>query len=234
MFGFLKKHTPSVTAIIAAAGNGTRMNIKNSKQLIEVEDMPVIAHTLCAFQQSGLVDEIVIVTRESDLLVMADIAKEFGITKVTHIIKGGETRTESVKNGIDCAKGDFVAIHDGARPCIKTEHIDLTVKKAFETKAAALGCPVADTLKRVDENGFIVETVDRNNMWQIQTPQVFEKDLIKKAYKEADTNGATDDCMLVEAIGVKVAMVQGDKSNIKVTLQDDVGLAAAILREADK
>lgn len=234
MFGFLKKHTPSVTAIIAAAGNGTRMNIKNSKQLIEVEDMPVIAHTLCAFQQSGLVDEIVIVTRESDLLVMADIAKEFGITKVTHIIKGGETRTESVKNGIDCAAGNFVAIHDGARPCIKTEHIDLTVKKAFETKAAALGCPVADTLKRVDENGFIVETVDRNNMWQIQTPQVFEKELIKKAYKEADTNGATDDCMLVEAIGVKVAMVQGDKSNIKVTLQDDVGLAAAILREADK
>lgn len=234
MFGFFKKHNPSVTAIIAAAGNGTRMNIKNSKQLIEIEDMPVIAHSLCAFQRSELIDEIVIVTRESDLLVMADIAKEFGISKVSHIIKGGETRTDSVKNGIDCAKGDFVAIHDGARPCIKTEHIDLTVKKAFETKAAALGCPVADTLKKVDENGFIATTVDRNNMWQIQTPQVFEKKLIKKAYETADTNGATDDCMLVEAIGERVAMVKGDKSNIKVTLQEDVGLATAILKEMNK
>ena len=91
-----------------------------------------------------------------------------------------------------------------------------------------MGCVVTDTLKKVDDNGFITATVDRNNLWQIQTPQVFEKKLIEKAYKEADINGATDDCMLVEAIGVRVAMVQGDKSNIKVTLQEDVGLATAI------
>ena len=234
MFDFLKNKRPVVSAIVAAAGSGTRMKTKNSKQLIEIEGMPVVAHALLALQKSSLIDEIVIVTRESDILIMSDIAKEFNITKVTHVIKGGDTRTESVKNGIDHAKGEYVVIHDGARPCVKTEHIDKTVQKAFETGAAALGCPVADTIKRVDENGFIKKTVDRNNLWQIQTPQVFEKSLILKAYEQGNTDGATDDCMLLESIGVRVAMVEGDKSNIKVTLPGDLDIVSSVIKQNNK
>lgn len=228
MFNFFKK-TDRASAVIVAAGNGTRMKTEKSKQLIEINDIPVIAHTLMSFERSDLIDEIVIVTRESDILIMSDIAKEFGISKVTNIVIGGATRTDSVKNGINAAKNNYVAIHDGARPCIKTEHIDKTVKKAMETGAAALGCPVTDTLKKVGENGIITDTVSREGLWAIQTPQVFEKELILKAYAEGNTDGATDDCMLLESIGVKVTMVEGDRSNIKVTVQEDVELVSSIL-----
>lgn len=228
LFNFFKK-TECASAVIVAAGNGTRMKSQKSKQLIEINDIPVIAHTMMAFEKSDFVDEIIIVTREDDILIMSDIAKEFKISKVTNIVKGGATRTDSVKNGINVAKNKIVAIHDGARPCIKTEHIDKTVQKAMEAGAAALGCPVTDTLKKVDEKGIITDTVSRENLWAIQTPQVFDRELILKAYNEGNTEGATDDCMLLESIGIKVAMVEGDRSNIKVTVQEDVDLVTAIL-----
>lgn len=228
MFNFSKK-SQTVSAIIVAAGNGTRMKIPKRKQLVEINDMPVIAHTLTAFENTDIIDEIIIVTKEEDILIMWDIAREFKISKVTEIVKGGATRTDSVKNGLETAKGNIVAIHDGVRPCIKPEHITKTVKKAMETGAAALGCPVTDTLKKVDESGNITDTVSRKNMWTIQTPQVFEKELLMKAYNEGNTEGATDDCMLLESIGIKVAMVEGNRSNIKVTVQDDIDLVSAIL-----
>lgn len=228
MFDFSKKRK-TVSAIIVAAGSGTRMKIQKRKQLIEIGDMPVVAHTLKAFENTDIIDEIVIVTKEEDILIMWDIAKEFEISKVTEIVKGGATRTDSVKNGLNCAKGEIVAIHDGVRPCIKPEHIEKTVKKAMETGAAALGCPVTDTLKKVDENGTITETVSREMLWAIQTPQVFEKELLLKAYNEGNTESATDDCMLLESIGVKVAMVEGDRTNIKVTMQEDIEIVASLL-----
>ncbi len=228
------KQKPVVSAIIVAAGSGTRMNIKKRKQLVEINNMPVVAHTLSAFEKTEIIDEIVIVTKEEDILLMWDIAKSFNISKVTEIVKGGETRTASVKNGLEAATGDFVAIHDGVRPCIKPEHIEKTVKKAFETNAAALGCPVTDTVKRVDEDSFITDTVDRSMLWAIQTPQAFKKDLLLKAYEEGNTDGATDDCMLLESIGVRVAMVEGSRTNIKVTMQEDIEPVSAILeREND-
>lgn len=228
MFDFFKK-TDFATAVIVAAGNGTRMKTEKSKQLIEINNLPVIAHTMLAFEKTDIIDEIIVVTRESDILIMSDIAKEFGISKVTNIVPGGATRTDSVKNGICVAKNNYVAIHDGARPCITPEDIEKTVKKAVETGAAALGCPVTDTLKKVDENGIITDTVSRENLWAIQTPQVFEKKLILKAYKDGNTDGATDDCMLLESIGVKVSMVCGSRNNIKITVPEDVDLASAIL-----
>ncbi len=228
MFNFLNK-SHCASAVIVAAGNGTRMKSEKSKQLIEVNDIPVIAHTMMAFEKSKYIDEIIIVTREDDILIISDIAREFKISKVTNIVTGGATRTDSVKKGLSVAINKYVAIHDGARPCIKTEHIDKTVQKAMETGAAALGCPVTDTLKKVDENGIIIDTVSRENLWAIQTPQVFDKELILKAYREGNTQGATDDCMLLESIGVKVTIVEGDRSNIKVTVQEDVGLVSSIL-----
>lgn len=228
MFNF-SKNKPAVSAIIVAAGNGTRMKIPTRKQLVEINDVPVIAHTLKTFENTDIIDEIVIVTKEEDILIMWDIAKEFKISKVTEIVKGGETRTDSVKNGLLCAKGDYVAIHDGVRPCVKPEHIEKTVKKALETGASALGCPVTDTLKKVDKNGIITATVDRACLWAIQTPQVFEKQLIIKAYNEGNCQNATDDCMLLESIGVSVSMVEGDRRNIKVTMAEDIELISSIL-----
>lgn len=228
LFNFFKK-SDCASAIIVAAGNGTRMKSEKSKQLLEINHIPVIAHTMMAFEKSDFIDEIVVVTREADILIMSDIAREFKISKITSIINGGATRTDSVKNGLSAVKNKIVAIHDGARPCIKTEDIDKAVQKAMETGAAALGVPVTDTLKRVDENGIITHTVSRDNLWSIQTPQVFDKELIMKAYKEGNTEGATDDCMLLESIGVKVEMVEGHRSNIKVTVQEDVDLVSAIL-----
>ena len=218
-----------VSAVIVAAGSGTRMKIPQRKQLVEINDMPVISHTLKAFENTDIIDEIVIVTKEEDILVMMDIAKEFGISKVTEIVKGGATRTDSVKNGINAAKGDIVAIHDGVRPCIQPVHVTKTVEAAIKTGAAALGCPVTDTLKNVDEKGIITHTVNREGMWAIQTPQVFYKELLLKAYTEGDTMGATDDCMLLESIGVKVTMVEGVRTNIKVTMQEDIEIVSSIL-----
>lgn len=228
MFNISKKNR-TVSAIIVAAGNGTRMKIPKRKQLVEINDMPVIAHTLTAFENTDIIDEIVIVTKEEDILIMWDIVREFKISKVTKIIKGGATRTDSVKNGLEAAMGEIVAIHDGVRPCIRSEYIEKTVKKAMETGASALGCPVTDTLKKVDENGIIIDTVNRDSLWAIQTPQVFQKELLLRAYDEGNTQGATDDCMLLESIGIRVAMVEGDRSNIKVTVQDDIDLVSAIL-----
>ncbi len=197
--------------------------------------MPVIAHTLKAFENTDIIDEIVIVTKEEDILIMWDIAKEFGFSKVTQIIKGGATRTDSVKNGLLTAKGEFVAVHDGVRPCITPRLIEDVVKTAIKTGAAALGCAVTDTLKKVDENGYITNTIDRDSLWAIQTPQVFKKDLLLRAYKEGNTDGATDDCMLLESIGIRVAMVEGNRSNIKVTVGEDIELASSILaKENDK
>ena len=219
----------NVSAIIVAAGSGTRMKISTKKQLVEVNSIPVIAHTLKAFEKTDIIDEIIIVTKEEDILLMWDIAKEFKLSKVTEIVKGGNTRTDSVRNGLCAAKGEFVAIHDGVRPCIKPLHIENTVKKAMETGAAALGFPVTDTLKKVDENGIITDTVNREGLWAIQTPQVFKKALLLKAYNEGNTEGATDDCMLLESIGVKVSMVEGGRDNIKVTVQDDIDLVSSIL-----
>lgn len=230
MLNFSKKDH-YISAVIVAAGSGTRMKIPQRKQLVEINDMPVIAHTLKAFENTDIIDEIVIVTKQEDILVMMDIAKQFGISKVTEIVPGGATRTDSVKNGINAAKGDFVAIHDGVRPCIQPIHIAKTVEAAIKTGAAALGCPVTDTLKKVDEKGIITQTVNREEMWAIQTPQVFDKELLLKAYTEGDTEGATDDCMLAESIGVKVTMVEGVRTNIKVTMQEDIDIVSSILSQ---
>ncbi len=228
MFDFSIKK-PTVSAVIVAGGSGTRMKMPTRKQLAEINGIPVIAHTIMAFENCNLIDEIVIVTKEEDVLIMWDIAKEFKISKVTEIVKGGATRTDSVKNGLLSAKCEYVAIHDGVRPCIKPEHIEKTVKKAIQTGAAALGCPVTDTLKKVSENGFIENTINRENLWAIQTPQVFKKELLVKAYNEGNCENATDDCMLLESIGISVSMVEGDRSNIKVTLQEDIDLVSSIL-----
>lgn len=233
MFGRQKKQEIPTTAIIVAAGNSVRMGEGENKQLIEIHGMPIIAHTLAAFEAARTIDDIILVTREQDIILMNDIVREFSILKLSKIIPGGETRQQSVMRGLnEVGSAHFVAIHDGARPCILPEQIDDTVMLAIEKGASALSCKATDTLKEV-QNGIISRTVNRQHLWRVQTPQVFPVGAIKKAHQYAEQNGisSTDDTYLMEVIGEKVFICEGDERNMKITTINDLPLVSAILEQ---
>ncbi|MDP4153622.1 MAG: 2-C-methyl-D-erythritol 4-phosphate cytidylyltransferase [Bacillota bacterium] len=230
----VKKYTAS--AVIVAAGSGTRMQEASGdtrKQFMLIDGNPVIAYTIRAYEKAESIDEIVIVAREDEILLMSDVVKEYEFSKVTKIIKGGETRTESVQNGIYevSASAKIVAIQDGARPFVKPEKINAAVEAANTYGAAALGVPVKDTLKKVKENGLIAETVDRNGLYAIQTPQVFNLEKFKTALALSikDNSSLTDDCQIFERIGLPVQVVEGDYDNIKITYPSDLPVAEGIV-----
>ncbi len=220
------------TAIIVAAGDSTRMGYKLSKQLIPLCGRPAIEYTLRAFQDCDMIDEIDIVTRPQDINDVAQIAFQF--KKVMGIISGGADRAESVRKGIrnTSKRTTHFVIHDGARVMITPDEICRVLNVAFETGAATLGTPVIDTIKVVGEEGDIVSTPDRSMLWAVQTPQVFERDLYLRAIKNAVASdlSVTDDCKLVEALGVPVRIVRGEYTNIKLTTPSDVVIAEALLK----
>ncbi len=220
------------TAIIVAAGDSTRMGYKLSKQLIPLCGRPAIEYTLRAFQDCDMIDEIDIVTRPQDINDVAQIAFQF--KKVMGIISGGADRAESVRKGIrnTSKRTTHYVIHDGARVMITPDEICRVLNVAFETGAATLGTPVIDTIKVVGEEGDIVSTPDRSMLWAVQTPQVFERDLYLRAIKNAVASdlSVTDDCSLVEALGVPVRIVRGEYTNIKLTTPSDVVIAEALLK----
>lgn len=223
----MRKYT---SAILVAAGNSTRMGLPFSKQFIPLCGMYAIEHTVRAFQNCDEIDEIVIVARSEDIESIGALA--FDYSKVSAVIKGGEKRRDSVAIGTRHirSESEILAIHDGARCLITPEEITRVVRVAYETGAAALGVPVTDTIKVV-ENGVIQSTPDRASLCAIQTPQVFSRELYMRAMDNAAQNhlNVTDDCALVEAIGVSVTVVQGEYSNIKLTTKTDVAFAEAIL-----
>lgn len=227
-----KTSKPAVAAVVVAAGNSTRMGVP--KQLIPLRGIPVIGRTLLALQGSGMVDEIILVTREEDMLQFYDICKAYDITKATKILKGGASRQESVARGVRVAKDDtaYFAIHDGARPLVTPAVVDRVVEAAMACGAATAAVRVKDTIKQSDEKGFIVGTPDRQRLWQVQTPQVFERGLYLQALRQAEQEGAdyTDDCQLVEHMGHPVRLCEADYANIKITTPEDVAYAEGILR----
>lgn len=220
------------TAIIVAAGDSTRMGYKLSKQLIPLCGRPAIEYTLRAFQDCDMIDEIDIVTRPQDINDVAQIAFQF--KKVMGIISGGADRAESVRKGIrnTSKRTTHYVIHDGARVMITPDEICRVLNVAFETGAATLGTPVIDTIKVSGENGDILSTPDRSTLWAVQTPQVFERDLYLRAidYAVEHNLSVTDDCSLVEALGVPVRIVRGEYTNIKLTTPSDVVIAEALLK----
>lgn len=220
------------TAIIVAAGDSTRMGYKLSKQLIPLCGRPAIEYTLRAFQNCDMIDEIDIVTRPQDINDVAQIAFQF--KKVMGIISGGADRAESVRKGIrnTSKRTTHYVIHDGARVMITPDEICRVLNVAFETGAATLGTPVIDTIKVAGENGDILSTPDRSTLWAVQTPQVFERDLYLRAidYAVEHNLSVTDDCSLVEALGVPVRIVCGEYTNIKLTTPSDVVIAEALLK----
>ena len=201
-------------AVVLAAGNGTRMGIDKSKLLIEIGGKTVIERSVAVFENMAEIDEIIVVCRECDVERFSELLPQDNITFVI----GGKTRQESVKNAVetidDC---DYIIIHDGARPLVTPETVVKTLDEAQIRKAAATGVYVKDTVKVVDENLNIVGTPNRKNLVLIQTPQIFDFATYKQALKKAEEEGRdyTDDCQLVENIGVECGVVIGEYENIK-------------------
>lgn len=224
------------SVIIVCAGNSTRMQGVN-KILLPLGKSTVIGNTMRCFQRCESVKEIVIVAREQDIPEIKAEADRQEITKLIACTTGGATRQESVIKGIRCISNDteMIAVHDGARPLVKPEHIEKTIKDARVFGGATLGVPVKDTIKMVDD-GLITDTPPRNQLYITQTPQVFKRKLYFEAVDFSLEHGLdfTDDCQLVEAIGGKVCMTVGDYANIKITTPEDIRLAEALLEEGEK
>lgn len=229
-----KKQTiPKVTAIIVAAGSGLRMGADCPKQFLKVFDKPILAYTLQKFCDSKLINSVILVTQSEYIPLCKRMCVDYDFDKVRVITEGGSVRRQSVYNGLaqlddEC---EYVIIHDGARPMIDDETINKCIAAAVQNKAAAVGVRVKDTVKYSDDGKFIVKTVDRSHLWQIQTPQVFEKELILSCHEKANAENidATDDCMLAEKFGIMVAIVEGKYENIKITSPADLYVMQGLL-----
>ena len=227
------ERTPVCSAVIVAAGSSQRMG--SDKIMADLGGIPVLVRTLRAFQRSDVVKEIIVVTRAEKIEEIADLCKNHGIDKVSKVICGGATRTESCLAGVSevDSKAKLIAIHDGARPLVSQDLILRTVYAAQEHMAAVPAIKSTDTLKLVDQNSLVIGGVDRERTVRVQTPQVFRADLIKGALTDAMNKKLklTDDCSAMERIGVKTYVVPGDEDNIKLTTPRDFLIARSILEE---
>jgi len=235
MFSLFKRRpAPVYAAVVVAAGQARRME-GIDKILTPLGDVPVLVRTLRAFEDSPRMAEVVVVTREDLLVEVSHLCKDYGLTKVSKILVGGEERLLSVRAGLREVRKDaeLIAIHDGARPFLTQQVLDEVLDQASRSGAAAPAVPLTDTVKRLGKDGLVAETVDRSDLWAVQTPQVFQADLIRAAIEKAAEDKAelTDDCGAVERLGMKVVLTQGDVQNIKLTTPFDLVLAQAILTE---
>lgn len=222
-------------AVVLAAGKGKRMESDVPKQYIELNDKPILYYSLQQFQDSSIIDEIILVTGTDEIeYCRHNIVERYNIDKVRYLIEGGKERYHSVYNALKAIKAcNYVFIHDGARPFIEDSVITKLYETVKEHKACVVGVKAKDTVKISDREEFISTTPDRNNVWNIQTPQVFEYSIIKEAYDKlmkTQCNNVTDDAMVVESmLQYKVKLVSGDYENIKVTTPSDLIIAAAFL-----
>ena len=224
------------TAIVLAAGQGKRMHSKVQKQFLEIQGYPVLYYSLRCFQESPLIQDIILVTGEESIsYCKEEIVKKYGFTKVSAVIPGGKERYDSVYAGLcECRDCEYVLIHDGARPFVTEEILKRGLQKVKETGACVIGMPSKDTVKLSDEEGYVKETPNRKCVWTIQTPQIFLYSLIREAHdsiRQKDMSKITDDAMVVEQeTGAKVALAEGSYQNIKITTPEDLYIAEAFLR----
>lgn len=231
-----KAPAPRLTAaVIVAGGSSTRMGEGKSKQWITLGGLPVIVHTLLAFERAETVNEMVLVVKEDELNRYDGIAETYGIRKPLSIVTGGDTRQRSAKNGfLACAdRADFVAIHDGARCLVTAEDIDRVCRTAYTMGAATAATRAIDTVKLATDSGYIEKTVDRDRVWLAQTPQVFSVNVYHAATAIAERDGiaVTDDCSLAEHIEHPVRLVECSQENFKLTTPDDIIRAEAIIAD---
>lgn len=223
------------TAIILAAGQGKRMQSDKPKQYLEICGHPILYYTIKAFEAS-LIDEIILVTGKGEIeYCQKEIVEKYQFKKVKKIIEGGKERYHSVYQGLKAVEEtDYVYIHDGARLFVTPEMIEKVLEEVKEHKACVIGMPVKDTIKIADIEQNVCNTPDRKYVWAVQTPQVFQYQLIKNAYdlfmKEEDTS-ITDDAMVLEKmLGCKIKLVEGSYQNIKITTPEDLKIAEVFLK----
>ncbi len=222
-----------ISAIIVAAGSGTRFGSKTPKQFLEIGGRPLLIHTLEKFEKCAAIDEIVLILAAGEIANFRLTLAKFDFQKIIKIIAGGTTRAESVCRGlsaIDSEKCEIVAVHDGARPLVAVEEIAATIEKAREIGAACLVAKVTDTIKEV-RDGKIIGTINRENLRRALTPQTFRFEILQKAFAPENFDaGATDECFLVEKLGCEIAFVDGGASNIKITTREDFAVAEILLK----
>lgn len=237
MLPFFKKvreaRRPRCAALVAAAGSSTRMGGVN-KLLQPLDGVPVLVRTLTALQVSQGVDEIIVAAREEDILEISQLCRTYGLAKCAKVVRGGENRVHSVLLAALEASPDMelLAVQDGARPLVTPELIDRVIAAAARCSAAAPAVAVKDTVKAFREGGAVEETLDRERLRAVQTPQVFEASLLKAALQSALEQGVpvTDDASAVERLGKTVFLVDGEEENLKITTPLDMVLAEAVLQ----
>jgi len=220
----------NIQAIIPTAGIGKRLETGLPKPLVELCGKPLCVHTLEVFQRSPVIDSVVLVGHVDHLFDLGNIVKQYQLRKVTKIVAGGKTRCESVANGLAVLDKDtdIVVVHDGARPLVSLKTISDAVELCRDSEAVVVAVPVKSTIKKVDKKNLLVEeTLNREDLWEIQTPQVFKKDVLIKAHEQKKEDVPTDDAMMVEQLGIRVKVLSGDYKNIKITTQEDLTIAEA-------
>jgi 2-C-methyl-D-erythritol 4-phosphate cytidylyltransferase len=220
-------------AIIAAAGQGSRMGGKRAKQFLELAGRPIIIHTIQAFEACEAIQEIIVVLPPADVRGFSAIARPYNLGKLRAVVPGGVTRASSVLHGLQALERqdkDIVAVHDGSRPLVTTAEITRTVQAAEVSGAAILAAPIVDTVKEV-RDGVVTATVPRNDLRRALTPQCFRYEILRQAYEQVDELDATltDESSLVERLGMPVTVIEGSSRNIKVTRPEDLVLAEALL-----
>ncbi len=223
-----------ISAIIVAAGRGERMGVNTDKAFLSLGPKPVVVWSLLAFEESLDIDKIVLVVRKEQLVAAKAVVQMFGLSKVSEIVAGGGRRQESVAKGLAAVDPEtrIVVVHDGARPCVTAELISETVKAAQRHGCGIASNRIVDTVKYVERGTVVDHTVDRAKLWAVQTPQAFKFDLLVRAYKKVEAEGVTitDEAAAVELLGEPVRLVEWQKPNIKITMVEDLAVAAALLR----
>lgn len=229
-----KQTVGRVSAIIVAAGKGSRMNAAVNKQYLMLSNKPVLAHTLEAFERTEIISEIILVIHREDHRLLQECILPYGFQKITAVAVGGSDRQASVYNGLQRVSSEaaIIAVHDGARPLVTPEIISSSVVTAAGVGAACVGVPVKDTIKKVNPDYSVQDTPDRSMLWAIQTPQTFQREILIKAHVKAIAEGyrGTDDSVLAERLGISVRMVMGSYTNLKITTAEDLIFAEAFLK----
>jgi 2-C-methyl-D-erythritol 4-phosphate cytidylyltransferase len=217
--------------IIACGGSSSRMNGTN-KLFVKINQIPVVVKSAMAFEYIDEIVEMLFVTTNNDIKTIKALLEEYNIKKPIKFVVGGQTRQQSIFNAVEQISNatEYIAIHDGARPMILQNDIKKSILNAIKYDATALGVQSKDTIKIIDETGFVKNTPSRENVYIIQTPQIFEKNLYLKAVNNAKQKNVdfTDDCQLIEAIGKKVFITKGSYSNIKITTKEDITIAQSL------
>lgn len=217
-----------ITAIIVAAGNSTRFGQGKNKNLFSINNKPIISYSIEVFNEHEKVNDIILVIKEEEKSSFEEIVKTINLKKTLKYVYGGKTRKESVYNALKETDADIVLIHDGARPKIKKEYIDNSLIEMKNYKGTTVAVKSKDTIKICDDNGVVIETTNRANTYLVQTPQCFDRKLLKELHEKYENDESiTDDCMILEKSGYKIKIIPGDYTNIKVTTFDDLKICEA-------